>query len=272
MLKLGAGKKEMSLSDKKTTPIDLVYRVLPLISLGLLVFLWFRVSADSPKSFPTPLATVERFLQLLEKPIMHVSYLGHILISLQRILIALGASWVLGISFGLVIGWNKKLDAFFGSIFELIRPIPPLAWIPLVTILFGINEFPKMLIVFIGAVMPVVINTRAGMQAIPQIYLNVGLAFNGSRGQILRDIALPAAMPVIFAGIRTSTSVAWSVVLAAEMVGANAGVGFLVVRGMNGDDMALVLVAMVTIGVIGALLAVLTSLIERLICPWMEKK
>ena len=110
------------------------------------------------------------------------------------------------------------------------------------------------------------------MQSIEQIYLDVGTAFNGSKRQILTEIAIPAALPVIFAGIRTSTSGAWTVVLAAEMVGANAGVGFLVVRGMNGDDMPLVLVAMVTIGVIGALLAVITSLIERLVCPWMIKK
>ena len=134
------------------------------------------------------------------------------------------------------------------------------------------SELSKVLIVFIGAVMAVVINTRAGMQTVDPLYLDVGIAFNASKRQILTEIAIPAAMPVIFAGIRTSTSVAWTVVLAAEMIGSSSGVGFLVVRGMNGDDLPLVLVAMITIGVIGALLAVVTSLIERLVCPWMVKK
>lgn len=249
-----------------------IYRLLPVASIISLIIVWLLVSSRNPQLFPTPAATWERFLLLLEKPIMRVSFIGHILLSLRRILIALLVSWVLGISFGIVIGWSKKLNAFFGSIFELIRPIPPLAWIPLITIWFGIGEFSKILIVFIGAIMAVIINTRAGMQSIERIYLDVGIAFNGSQRQILKEIAIPAALPVIFAGIRTSTSVAWSVVLAAEMVGANAGVGFLVVRGMNGDDMALVLLSMITIGVIGALLAVVTSFIERLVCPWLKRK
>ena len=251
---------------------DIIAAVLPVISVALLLILWFVVSRDHPLTFPTPMATWERFLLLLEKPIMHVSYLGHILVSLRRVLIALLFSWVLGISFGVLIGWNQKMNAFFGSIFEVLRPIPPLAWIPLITICFGVSELSKVLIVFIGAVMAVVINTRAGMQTVDPLYLDVGIAFNASKRQILTEIAIPAAMPVIFAGIRTSTSVAWTVVLAAEMIGSSSGVGFLVVRGMNGDDLPLVLVAMITIGVIGALLAVVTSLIERLVCPWMVKK
>ncbi len=259
-------------SKARYAPSEKLYKVLPVVSIGLLILAWFMVSSNNSELFPTPAATWDRFLLLLQKPVMRVSFIGHIFVSMRRILIALVASWVLGILFGVLIGWNKKMNAFFGAIFELIRPIPPLAWIPLITIWFGIEEFSKILIVFIGAIMAVVINTRAGMQSIEQIYLDVGTAFNGSKRQILTEIAIPAALPVIFAGIRTSTSVAWTVVLAAEMVGANAGVGFLVVRGMNGDDMPLVLVAMVTIGVIGALLAVITSLIERLVCPWMIKK
>lgn len=265
-------KQTKKLSDKKFLSKDRLLRTfLSLLSLALLGFLWFYVSYHYPKMIPTPAAVWDKFLNVLEKPIMRVSYWGHILVSLRRILIALICSWVLGISFGTLIGWNKKMNAFFGSIFEIIRPIPPLAWIPLITICFGISEFPKVLIVFIGAVMPVVINSRASLQGVDRAYLDVGVAFNATEAQIIKEIALPAALPVIFAGIRTSTSVAWTVVLAAEMVGANAGVGFLVVRGMDGDDMALVLVAMITIGVIGALLSVLTSMIERIICPWMEE-
>ena len=254
------------------TTSDVVAAVLPVISVALLLILWYVVSKDHPLTFPTPIATWERFLLLLEQPIMHVSYLGHILVSLRRVLIALLFSWVIGISFGVLIGWNKKMNAFFGSIFEVLRPIPPLAWIPLITICFGVSELSKVRIVFIGAVMAVVINTRAGLQTVDPLYLDVGVAFNANKRQMLMEIAIPAAMPVIFAGVRTSTSVAWTVVLAAEMIGSSSGVGFLVVRGMNGDDLALVLVAMITIGVIGALLAVVTSFIERLVCPWMVKK
>ena len=153
-----------------------------------------------------------------------------------------------------------------------LERIPPLAWIPLITITFGISEFPKILIVFIGAVIPIVINTRAGLDSVEQIYLDVGMLFDANKRQLLWEVAMPCATPAIIAGIKTATSAGWMVVLAAEMLGAKSGVGFLVTRGMDANDMPLVLVAMITIGVIGALLGVITSFIERLLCPWMKIK
>lgn len=267
---MGGTNKSTVEERKKTAWADWGYRLLPVLSILLLILSWHLASSNSPDSFPTIQATWERFLLLWEKPIMRVSYPGHILASLKRVCIALFFSWLIGISFGIIIGWNRKMDAFFGTIFAFIRPIPPIAWIPLITIWFGIDEFPKILIVFIGAVMPVVINTHAGLSSVEQLYLNVGTAFNANRFQMLFEVAIPSALPSIFAGIRTSTSTAWMVVLAAEMLGAKSGVGFLVVRGMDGLDMPLVLVAMITIGVIGALLAAVTNFIERRLCPWMS--
>lgn len=255
----------------KTTFIDVVYWILPVVSLGLLVLAWVSASAAHPNLFPSPAAVFDRFILLLEKPIMRVSFFGHIGASLLRVVIALLCAWLLGISFGVLIGWNRKMDAFFGSIFSVIRPIPPIAWIPLITIAFGIGEFPKILIVFIGAVMPVVINTHDGLKNVQKLYLDVGEVFNANKRQMLLEIAIPAAYPSIFAGIRTSTSTAWMVVLAAEMLGANKGIGFLVVRGMDTGDISLILVSMIAIGLIGALLAVVTELIERGLCPWTRK-
>ena len=265
-------KQALTGDDQRHTWRDAVYALLPLCSIALLLFLWMYASRLHPDLFPSIPATWERFQRLLVKPIMRVSYWGHIAASLQRVVIALLFSWAIGISFGVLIGWNRKMDAFFGSIFSIIRPIPPIAWIPLITIWFGIGEFPKILIVFIGAVMPVVINTHAGLKNVEQLYLDVGTVFNANRRQMLFEIAIPSAFSSIFAGVRTSTSTAWMVVLAAEMLGAKSGVGFLVVRGMEGDDMALVLVAMVTIGVVGALLSIVTSFVERRLCPWERKK
>ena len=199
-------------------------------------------------------------------------FYGHILASLKRVVIALFVAVVLGIAFGTLIGWNRKCDCFFGTVFNFIRPIPPLAWIPLITITFGIGEFPKILIVFIGAVIPIVLNTRAGLSSVEQIYLDVGQLFDANKRQLLWEVAMPCATPAIIAGIKTATSTGWMVVLAAEMLGAKSGVGFLVTRGMDANDMPLVLVSMITIGIIGALLGVITSFIERLICPWMRIK
>ncbi len=251
---------------------DIIYGVLPVVSIAFLLLAWYGVSSVRPDMFPTMQATWERLVLLIQKPVMRVSYWGHILYSLRRVILALVAAIVLGVGFGTVIGWNKKLDCFFGSTFNIIRPIPPIAWVPLITITFGIGEFPKVLIVFISAFMPVVVNTRAGLASVEDLYLNVGMLFDANRRQMLWEVAMPSAIPAIIAGIKTATSAGWMAVLAAEMLGAKSGVGFLVSRGMDANDMPLVLVAMITIGVVGALLSVLTSYIERVLCPWMRIK
>ena len=125
---------------------------------------------------------------------------------------------------------------------------------------------------FIGAVMSVVVNTQAGIQNVNQLYLNVGRIFHADKRQMLMQIAVPSALDAIFAGIRTSTSAGWMVVLAAEMLGAKSGVGFLITRGMDSGDMSLVLLSMICIGLVGAALAVLTQIIEGLVCPWKAKR
>lgn len=118
--------------------------------LGLIV-VWFLVSNSKPDFFPTPMATIERFIKLIEKPVMKISILGHIFASLKRVMLALIAAIILGVGIGLVMGWNKKVRAAINPILMALRPIPPIAWIPLIILLFGIGEFPKVLHVFIGA-------------------------------------------------------------------------------------------------------------------------
>ena len=112
---------------KKITALDVIYKILPCLSILLLFLLWYGVSVMYPHLFPSPAVAWERFLTLLEKPIMRVSFPRHIGASLKRVVTALLFAWGIGISFGVMIGWNKKMDAFFGSIFAFIRPIPPIA-------------------------------------------------------------------------------------------------------------------------------------------------
>lgn len=250
----------------------ILYRILPVISLTLLVLLWLAVSVSPNASFPSPIDVYERFIKFMHKPIQKLSLFQHILASLGRVLVALVASWVLGISFGILIGWNKKANALLGPIFTAFRAVPPLAWIPLITIWFGTGEFSKILVVFMGALMPVVVNTEAGMSNVDKQYLDVGQIFNANKRQMLLDFAIPSALDAIFAGVRTSASAAWMVVLAAEMLGGKSGVGFLITRGMDSGDLPLVLLSMICIGVIGAILAIAMQLMERWICPWTVKK
>ena len=251
---------------------NLIYAFLPFLSVALLLLLWFIASNSEGSNFPSLTEIGDRYQRFAERPIRGLSLFSHIWASLKRIFIALIIAWTLGISFGVYTGWNKKAYALFNPIFTALRSVPPLAWVPLMTMWFGTGELPKILIVFIGAIMPVVVNTQTGIVNVQKQYLNVGTVFNANRRQMLFEIAFPSSLDAIFAGIRTSTSAAWMVVLAAEMLGGKSGIGFLITRGMESGDYALCLLSMICIGLVGALLAIITQLLERTICPWTVKK
>jgi ABC-type nitrate/sulfonate/bicarbonate transport system permease component len=260
----------MSASEKKAYHLSRLYMVLPVLSVLLLILLWTTAAGNS--EFPSPKETWDRLIQLFEVPIKGHNIFGHVWASLIRVFAALGFDWTFGIAFGILIGWNKKCKALLTPLFNAFRAVPPLAWIPLITIWFGTGEFPKILIVIFGSLASIVVNTQAGMSNVEQLYLDVGTIFNANGRQKLLQIAIPSALDAIFAGVRTSTSAAWMVVLAAEMLGAKSGVGFLITRGMDSMDMPLVLMAMIAIGIVGALLSIVTQIAERLICPWTRKR
>jgi taurine transport system permease protein len=260
----------MSAAERKAYSLSRLYKVLPIISVSLLILLWTTVAGTS--EFPSPKDTLDRLILLFQEPIKGKNIFGHVWASLIRVFAALIFNWTFGIAFGILIGWNKKCKALLTPLFNAFRAIPPLAWIPLITIWFGTGEFPKILIVIFGSLASIVVNTQAGMSNVEQLYLDVGTIFNANARQKLFQIAIPSALDAIFAGIRTSTSAAWMVVLAAEMLGAKSGVGFLITRGMDSIDMPLVLMSMIAIGIVGALLAIVTQFAERLICPWTRKK
>lgn len=263
----------MSKAEKQELLRNRLYSILPVASLTLLILAWLIISDDSSASlFPSPKATWDRLGVIMDRPIKGLNIFGHVFASLQRVFTALVLAWIFGISFGILTGWNKKCDALFTPLFTAFRSVPPLAWIPLITIWFGTDEGPKILLVFIGSIPAIVVNTHAGIRNVQRLYLDVGTIFNANRRQMLFQIAIPSALDAIFAGVRTSTSAAWMVVLAAEMLGGKSGVGFLIVRGMDSLDLPLVLLSMIFIGIVGAMLAVMTQFIERTLCPWTRKR
>lgn len=247
---------------------DILYWSLPVLAILCVIIAWVSFSSIHPELMPGPAAVIERLGRTFTKPIGRINLLGHAWASLKRVLLALLFAWTFGIFFGILIGWNRTARALFGSIFEVIRPIPPIAWIPLIIMWFGIGETAKIIIVFIGTFVPLVINTSTGIRMVDEINVQVGKMFGGSNRQILMEIVVPTALPSIFAGIRTSVSSGWTTVLAAEMLGATAGLGSMVTKGWQGGDMALVLVAVITIAIIGFILSVVLNKMEKVVCPW----
>jgi NitT/TauT family transport system permease protein/sulfonate transport system permease protein len=254
---------------KKSFLSRFAYIIIPYIGLCIFVLMWYVVSRKNIRIFPSPIIVLQRMHTLLLKPVSGSTLFGHIGISMRRVFIAMLFALVIGIPFGVLIGWSRCVRSTFGALFECIRPIPVLAWIPLIVMWFGIGERAKIIMIFIGALMPIVVNSYTGIKMVAPIYLDVGRMFNAtSQKQLLARIVFPAALPTIFAGIRNATSVALMVVLAAEMLAAKSGLGFLICRGMEVFDISLVMTGMVCIGLTGACLAFLTNIIERKACPW----
>ena len=252
--------------EKKSILQTALYYTLPSLSIICLILLWLYASHVNRVLVPSPVDVMERFLKMFTIPISGQYIWGHIWASLRRVLIALVFSCGIGIPFGILIGWNRTFDSTLGTLFELIRPIPPIAWLPLIIMLMGIGETPKIVIVFIGTFTPMVLNTATSIKMVDPLYLNVGRMFNAKERNLLFDIALPASLPAIFAGFRTATSGGLMVVMAAEMIGAQSGLGFLIQRGMDAFDVPLIMVGMVVIGLVGVFLAIVTNVLEKLVC------
>lgn len=247
---------------------NFLMNLLSFLSLGLLILLWMAASNGENSFLPSPYEVWMKSVSLSEKPIAEMSMLGHSLESLRRVFIGLLAATIIGIPLGTMIGWNKKFRAIFQPIFEIIRPIPPLAWVPLISIWCGVFEISKYILVFIGTFSAVVVNTYSGVNLANRDNISVGRMFGARGARLIVDIVFPSALPSIMAGLKTALTTGWGVVLAAEMISAKSGLGMLITRGSDSNDIQLVLVAMILIGIIGALMSTAFTVIERRLSPW----
>lgn len=248
------------------------YYILPVLSIGIFVAVWIFLSASPDSMIPTPGETLARFIEIMQEPISKATLPIHVWVSLKRVLIAFFFAIMLGVTLGVFLGWSKIFHAVVNPVFEILRPIPPIAWIPLIILWCGIGELPKILIVFIGSFVPIVLNTYSGIKEIDPLLVNAGRVLGANRRQELLEITLPATIPAILAGIRTALSSGWMCVVAAEMIVAKQGVGFLIVRGQESGDTALIVVCMLVIGVVSMLLSTFLSKMEGVLCPWQFSK
>lgn len=243
------------------------------VALGtVVVFLafWFILAETSGYLFPTPIAVAEKIIFIAMNPISKATLPLHVAISLARVLAAFLLAVLVGIGFGVALGWNRTVNNLAFPLFEILRPVPPIAWIPLIILWFGIGETPKVLVVFIGCVVPIALNTYLGMTTVDPMLAKAARALGANRRQMLFEVVFPAGIPAIFAGMRTALSTGWMCVLAGEMVVARQGVGFLIVRGMESGDSQLIVSGMVVIGLVSALLSLALGKIEEALCPWLK--
>ena len=241
---------------------------------GILAFLliWqlaVKSGLVNEKMLPAPTTILETLIYKLNNKPPDGNVLGvNILASLQVALSGFFLAIVIGIPLGLFMGWWKYADRFIRPIFELIRPIPPIAWIPLVVVWMGIGLKAKALIIFFTAFVPCVINSYTGIKLTNQTLINVSKTFGAKNFEIFYKVGIPSSLPMVFAGVRVALGNAWSTLVAAEMLAASAGLGYMIQLGRTVARPDIVIVGMVVIGAIGAVLSALLSSLEKYFLRW----
>ena len=233
-----------------------------LILMTLLIALWWVVVVQAQSLiFPTPLQVVTGTLELAEDGTLW----EHIGSSLFRVGTGFLAAVLVAIPLGL---WMGRVDAVYRTlnpVFQIMRPISPIAWIPLAILWFGVGDVSPVFLIFIAAVFPMIVQTAAGVHTIERRYLHAAENFGVSRANLFRRVIVPAVLPEIVVGMRIGLGVAWLVVVAAEMIALHSGLGYLIIDSRNaGNRYDLVIAGMIIIGLIGLMLDGLMRLLEGL--------
>lgn len=215
-------------------------------------------------ALPSPYKIASSFItKLTSKAPDNGTLFQHIWASLQVALSGYALGVLIGVPLGICMAWFSKFNLIATPLFDLIRPIPTIAWIPMMILWFGIGLGAKAAIVFMSAFVPCVINTYSGIKSTSQVHLWVSQTFGASRWQMLKNVAFPTALPYIFTGMRVSLGSAWTSLCAAEMLAASQGLGFMIQLNRQLARADLIIVGMLTIGGVGAFLSFILGIFER---------
>ena len=235
-------------------------RVLPpLMGLGLMALVWYMVAVSPNSGIPTPWVTVLQAVDLFSDPFYRngpndqgVGW--NVLMSLQRVGLGFGLAALVGIPLGFLIGRFEFLARMFNPLISLLRPVSPLAWLPIGLLVFKGADPAAIWTIFICSIWPMVINTAIGVQRVPNDYMNVARVLKLSEWKVLTKILLPATLPYVLTGVRLAVSTAWLVIVAAEMLTGGVGIGFWVWDEWNNLNVTNIIVAIFVIGTVGLLL------------------
>lgn len=251
-------------------------RIISIMSVLAFVALWQVCTAGlelvPPTSLPSPLKVSQTFVAKLTHTAPDGATLSqHIVASLQVSLMGFFLGCVIGIPLGILMAWYRTFDLMAKPVFDFVRTIPSIAWIPIMIILLGIGVVAKASIVFLSAFIPCVINSYTGIKATKSVHIWVAQTFGGSRLQTLFKVAIPTALPYIFTGMKVSLNASWTSLLAAEMLGSSRGLGFMIQMGRLLIRADVVVVGMITIGIFGFLLSTGLDLLESILVKGGER-
>jgi ABC-type nitrate/sulfonate/bicarbonate transport system permease component len=242
------------------------------LALGTLLCAWWLATAIPgfvpSRVLPSPLDVVARFAALVAEPFSGSTLFGHAAVSLQRWLIGVGAAVALGLPLGIALAWLPPLRAVVTPAFELLRYIPPFAWVPIAVLWFGASITTQASIVFIAAFPACVINTQLGVGQVDPILLRAARTLGAGASTTLGRVVLPVAAPAVFTGLRIAFSNGWMALVGAELVVGKQGLGFLISQGQINDSAATILVGMIAIGVLGVVIDLALQRAQRVLLPW----
>jgi nitrate/nitrite transport system permease protein len=230
----------------------------PVLGIAFLVLIWEIVSVSS-SGIPTPLVTLQEAIRIFSDPFYSKSPndqgIGwNLLASLQRVAIGFGLAAAVGIPAGFLIGRFRFLAAMFNPLISILKPVSPLAWLPIGLLVFKAANPASIWAIFICSIWPMIINTAVGVQRVPQDYMNVAKVLNLSEWKILTKILFPSVLPYMLTGVRLSIGTAWLVIVAAEMLTGGVGIGFWVWDEWNNLNVPHIIIAIFAIGMVGLLL------------------
>jgi len=236
--------------------------ILPVATALAAILAWhLAVLATGTTIFPLPGEVARGIVELARRGIL-ADYIGD---SLFRVLCGYLAAAILGIATGLVLGRSRTLDQIANPIIQMMRPISPLAWLPLAIIWFGVTNAAPIFLIFLASFFPIIVATTNAVRGIPPVFFQAASNFGLSRGAMIRRVVFPAIVPRVLTGLRVALGIAWMVVVAAEMLGVESGLGYLIIDARNaGARYDLVIAGMLMIGVIGLGLDVLMRRLERI--------
>ena len=244
-----------------------VRRVVGYLPLLLFFCVWEAISRSSPSIallLPPPSNVIAGGVELLKDGSLHKDVVA----SLKRVGVALGVASLVGFPLGAALGGSRSFAWFFDPIVNFFRPIPPLAWIPLSIVWFGISDAQNEFIIFLAALFPIVLSTMEGVRDVEPQLVRAARTLGAGRFQIIWTVVLPAALPSMFVGLRVGTGIAWMALVAGELVAATSGLGFLISQGRLLYRSDYIVVGMVMIGLIGLLLDAGIRVLQQVVMPW----
>ena len=245
-----------------------------LFTVALLLLLWWGVTAAGlikPLFLPSPAAVWQQFYEYLTGAANDKPLWDHFIASVLRVTVAFWAAFLTAVPVGIAMGMSRVARGIFDPPIEFYRPLPPLAYLPLIIIWFGIDETPKVLLIYLACFAPLALAARSGMKSAAPEQINAAYSMGASYGQVVRHVILPSALPEILVGMRIAIGFGWTTLVAAEMVAANVGLGQMVLNASNFLRTDIVIMGIIVIGVVAYLFDLFMRWVERKLVPWRGK-